>query len=475
MTQPKAHLIGICGAGMSAVAWLLQQDGYDVSGSDAGFYPPVSDYIARLGIPCQEGYRTTNIPENVDLIVIGKNAKLVPETNDEVRFALEKKSDRVKSFPEVLASLSEKKSRVVVAGSYGKSTLTSIITWCLVHVGQDPGYFIGAIPKNLENSSHLGAGKHFIFEGDEYPAANWDDRAKFLHYDPETVILTSACHDHVNIYPTLESYHAPFLALLDGLQKKSGQLIACIDEKNSADLFAGFSGNKVSYGLEDGADWSAKKIQPGSITTFELMQGDKSLGTVQTTLLGRHNVQNIVGAAAWLIGKKILTFSEFSSAISAFTGLDRRLDLKSEKTRLPIYEGFGSSYEKARAAITAVAEHYAGRDLVVLFEPHTFSWRNRARLDQYRDVFNGAQRVYLYQPPTQGADTHDQLTLSEILVETAAHHPDVRTFDSSNWREMIANADPARQVFLILSSGAFDGLLQKIVLQAEHDIPAALL
>ncbi|MCI5043672.1 MAG: Mur ligase family protein [Aquisalinus sp.] len=471
MTQPKAHLIGVCGAGMSAVAYLLQQKGYDVSGSDAGFYPPVSDYIARLGITCREGYHASNIPDDAALIVIGKNAKLVPETNEEVRFALEKKSGVVKSFPEVLADLTDKKNRTVVAGSYGKSTLTSIITWCLVHAGKAPGYFIGAIPKNLDHSSNLGGGDHFIFEGDEYPSANWDDRAKFLHYSPETVILTSACHDHVNIYPTLESYHAPFLVLLAGLQKNSGTLIGCLDERNSADLFTGFSGDRISYGFTDGADWSAKKIRPGNLTSFELLQHGETIGEVQTTLLGRHNVQNIIGAAAFLIGKKILGFAEFAAAIAAFKGLNRRLDLKSDKTSLPIYEGFGSSYEKARAAITAVVEHYDDRELIVLFEPHTFSWRNRARLDQYHDVFEGAARVWLYQPPTQGADTHDQLTLDEIMAETAAHHPDVRSFDRGNWRDIITSADAKKNVLLILSSGAFDGLLQKIIAEAETKMP----
>ncbi len=466
-----AHFIGICGAGMSAVAYLLQKKKYTVTGSDEGFYPPVSDYINQLGIVCSKSYAKNNIPPDVGLIVIGKNAKLVPETNEEVRHALDAHHDRVRSFPEVLADLSKKKSRIVIAGSYGKSTLTSIITWCLIDAGKNPGYFIGAIPKNFENSSDLGTGEHFIFEGDEYPSANWDNRSKFLHYDPDTVILTSACHDHINIFPTLDSYHAPFQALLDKLKKKSGQLVACLDEKNSADFYEAYKGSKISYGMEPNADWHAVDIAPGNQTEFVLVNSGTTLGKVTTTLLGRHNVQNIVGAAAWLLGKQILTFGEFSAAIANFQGINRRLDLKSEKTALPIYEGFGSSYEKARAAINAVAEHYNDRELIVLFEPHTFSWRNRAGLDQYQTVFDDVSRVYLYKPPMLGAHTHDQLSLDEILSETSAHHANTRTFDQNNYREIIHDSNPAKNVILILSSGAFDGLLQKVITEAENKYP----
>lgn len=468
----KAHFIGLCGAGMSAVAWLMMQRGFKVTGSDDGFYPPVSDYLTRIGLPLEPGYRASNIPEDVDIIVIGKNAKLVPETNEEVAHALKYHADKVRSFPRILAHCSVNKDRIVVAGSYGKSTITSMITWCLIHVEKDPSWFIGAIPKNFDHSSGLGQGRQFVFEGDEYPSANWDDSAKFMHYDPHTVVLSSACHDHVNIYPTLEDYHKPFKALLEGLAKRDGRLIACVSEDNARAFYEAYPGEKVSYGVGREADWAAADIVLGEISAFTLLQDGVALGTIETGLLGRHNIENIVAAAACLVGGGLLSFDEFAVAIARYQGIERRLDRKSDKSALPVYEGFGSSYEKARAAITALKEHYPGRRLTILFEPHTFTWRNRAALGQYATVFDGAGRVWLYHPPSQGAGTHDQVTLDEILEETAKHHNGVKTFDKADWHNVLADADPVQDVVLILSSGSFDGLLKDIVSEAESRYPA---
>ncbi|NHK28638.1 hypothetical protein FF098_012030 [Parvularcula flava] len=468
--QPKAHFIGLCGAGMSAVAHLLQRRGYEVSGSDDGFYPPVSDYLTRIGLVLEPGYRASNIPADVELIVIGKNARLVPETNEEVALALDQYRDKVKSFPEVLADLSVESERIVVAGSYGKSTLTSMIAWVLIHAGNDPSWFIGAIPKNFDHSSGLGKGT-FVFEGDEYPSANWDDRAKFLHYDPSTVVLTSACHDHVNIYPTLESYHKPFVALLQGLKKRDGRLIACTGEDNARAFYEAYPGERVSYALGRPADWTAEDIALGEISSFTLVHEGEQLGTIETSLLGRHNIENITGAAACLIGGGFVTLEEFRAGIARYNGIERRLDRKTDKSLLPVYEGFGSSYEKARSAITALKEHYKDRRLTILFEPHTFTWRNRAALSQYATVFDGAARIWLYAPPTQGAGTHDQVTLDEIHAEAVKHYDDVRTFDAESYKTILTDADPAGDVVLILSSGSFDGLLKKVIAEAELRYP----
>ena len=470
-SPPKAHFIGLCGAGMSAVARLMQQRGYQVSGSDDGFYPPVSDYLTRIGLTLEPGYRPENIPDDAAMIVIGKNAKLVPGENAEVARALDEFSDKVRSFPDVLAEMAKDKRRTVVAGSYGKSTLTSMIAWCLIHAGREPSYFIGAIPKNFDHSSGFGKGPDFVFEGDEYPSANWDDRAKFLNYDPHTVLLTSACHDHVNIYPTLEDYHKPFTALLTGLSKRGGRLIACTGEDNARAFHEAYPREKISYAVDRDADWTARDISLGEISRFTLVREGEALGTIETSLLGRHNIENITGAAACLIGGEVLDFDEFAAAIAAYRGIERRLDRKSEASRLPVYEGFGSSYEKARAAITALREHYTDRRLTILFEPHTFTWRNRAALHQYDSVFDGASRIWLYAPPTQGAGTHDQVTLDEIHAETVKHYDDVRSFDAGNYEDILADADADRDVVLILSSGSFDGLLVKVIAEAERRFP----
>jgi UDP-N-acetylmuramate: L-alanyl-gamma-D-glutamyl-meso-diaminopimelate ligase len=466
-----AHLIGLCGAGMSAVARLLQQEGYRVTGSDEGFYPPVSDYLQKLGLECHTGYRASNLPEDPDLVVIGKNAKLTPKTNEEVAAALSLHPSKTRSFPEGLAALTEDRERVRVAGSYGKSSLTSLIVHCLEQAGISPGYFIGAIPKDLDHSSSLGGGGPFVFEGDEYPSAHWDDRAKFLHYAPGTVVLTSATHDHVNIYPTLTDYHVPFLALLDGLAERGGTLVACTDEPEAARLFGGYPGRKIAYGFAAMRDCRAVNVVPGDPTRFDIVMGGETHPGFTTTQIGRHAVENACGAAAALLGTGLMTPEALREGIARFSGLTRRLDRKTESSRLVIYEGFGSSYEKARAAIEAVAGHFKDKRLTVMFEPHTFSWRNRASLPRYATAFAGTDRVWLYAPPVQGAATHDQVSLDEIEAATSAAHPDVRRFGKGEAGRIAEEADPEKDVVLILSSGSFDGGIAELIAAAEKIHP----
>ncbi|ADM09987.1 putative UDP-N-acetylmuramate:L-alanyl-gamma-D-glutamyl-meso-diamino pimelate ligase [Parvularcula bermudensis HTCC2503] len=469
----RAHLIGICGAGMSAVARLLQQTGYEVTGSDSGIYPPVSTYLTQLGLHPIEGHRADNLPSDPDLIVIGKHATLVPETNEEVRAAFSYYADRVRSFPQVLAQLTEDRRRTVVAGSYGKSSLSTLITHALLFAERDPGWFIGAIPRGLSHSSHIGGTGPFIFEGDEYPSANFDDRSKFLHYQPHTVVLTSATHDHVNVFPTLADYHRPFGALLQDLATREGCFVACTDERHAARFFDDYDGTKVSYGLVEGADFTARAIKPGdplegTPTRFDLLARGELIAGMQTLELGRHAVQNICGAAAYLLGEKQMSPALFREAVGAFQGLTRRLDRKAENGPYLIYEGFGSSLEKARSAIEAARLHFPDRRLVVLFEPHTFTWRNKKALDQYDRAFDGVDQVYVAAPPETAAGSHDQASLDEIVERIRANNETVTPLpDPAAIVDILPTLSPSKDFLLILSSGSFGGHLPPLLDRAE--------
>ena len=458
-------MIGICGAGMSAVARLLLQQGYRVTGSDEGFYPPISDYVATLDVVTCTGYSPENIPDHVDLIVIGKNAKLTQD-NPEVAYAFEHHRDVIKSFPEVLGDMNQDTHNIVVAGSYGKSTLTSLITWILINAGKDPNYFIGAKFKNQEHSASFTNGDLFVLEGDEYPSANWDDQSKFLHYNAHVVLLTSACHDHVNIYPTIDDYHQPFIQLMDQI-KESGQLVACLDEEHARHFYDSCTGNKVSYGFTNDAQWSAQDCDYGSVTQATITHNNQDVVTVQTIMLGKHNVQNIVGAAAMLLGQELVTVDEFAQGVKTVQGLIRRLDRKvSNDCQVHVYEGFGSSYEKARSAIDAMRLHFPDSRLTVVFEPHTFTWRNRTAIEQYQTAFDEVDVVWIHEPPTQGAGTHEQLSLDEIMVAARAGHGDVRSFGHDTWQDIVQDQNP-NDVVLLLSAADFDGLQEPIISEID--------
>jgi UDP-N-acetylmuramate: L-alanyl-gamma-D-glutamyl-meso-diaminopimelate ligase len=475
MRPRTAHFIGIAGAGMSAAAKLLKDSGVRVTGSDEQVYPPVSEFLVDQALPYRTPYAAANIPAGVDLIVIGKNAKLVPETNAEVAAAMASGA-RIQSFPEVLADLTRDRETIVVAGAYGKSTTASLLVHCLESAASqagdkiDPSFFIGAIPFTPSTSARFGRGNLFVLEGDEYPSSNTDNRSKFLHYHPKHLLLTPLAHDHINVFPTPADYLRPFAHLLD-ITAPDATVVACTEGSLSGEFLARVRRPIVTYGLHQG-DFTAGDVRWGERTRFSLVRHASPLVEVETTQLGEHNVQNIVGVGAFLLTRDLVTPAQLADAIMSFRGIRRRLDRKSEKTRIPIFEGFGSSYEKARSAIAAIKRHFPARRLIVLFEPHTFSWRNRNALAWYDSVFEGADRVFIYEPAAQGAATHAQLTQGEIVERVARAGFDVTAIsDPKAAQADFANLLRPDDVVLMLTSGGLGGLIEAIPLIAEEKFP----
>lgn len=487
-----AHFIGIAGAGMSAVAKLLRDSGVVVTGSDEGVYPPVSDFLRSQGIAYNTRYAAENLPRDADLIVIGKNARLVPETNAEVAAAYAS-GVRTASFPEVLSEISATKETVVVAGAFGKSTTTSMLAHCLetlpAHVpekwepvfrqghaqtqireGADPSYFIGAIPLTPATSARLGKGKLFVLEGDEYPSSNTDPRSKFLHYHPQHLIVTPLAHDHINVFPTPADYLKPFGALA-ALVPHDGTIVYCVEGVLSGELLPRIRHPVVTYGVTRG-EYHAAGIAWGETTRFTLMHGERALAEIETGQLGAHNIQNIVGVAAFMLTRALATPAEIAAAVKSFRGIRRRLDRKSDKTQVPIFEGFGSSYDKARSAIAAMKQHFPNSRLLIVFEPHTFSWRNRDALAWYDDVFTGGDKIFIYEPATQGATTHAQISQAEIVDRVTKAGFDAEPIsDPDAALATIGRTMRADDVVLLLTSGNLGGLIERIPAMAEERWP----
>jgi UDP-N-acetylmuramate: L-alanyl-gamma-D-glutamyl-meso-diaminopimelate ligase len=488
------HFIGVCGAGMSAVAKLCKDLGFIVSGSDEGFYPPISDYLIKHNIPCATPHKKENLEilENgnivfPDIVVIGKHAKLVPETNEEVSFAFDlQKGGKIKifSFPEILQKItngefSHERENIVVAGSFGKSTCTTLFSWILENAQVDAGYFIGASPLTPSSNAKVGTQKNFILEGDEYPSANWDSNSKFLHYNAHDVLLTALTHDHINIFKTLEDYQKPFFDLIKDLPG-DGNLVLCLDNVEIAEKIKYIKhwtkASVISYSLENAdADYFAKNISFGDITTFDIYKSGQLIAEkIETSLLGKHNLQNIVGVVTMILEKNIFDKSKFvekiKAGIKSFQGLKRRLDLLNEGKSVKIFEGFGTSYEKARSAIEAIHLHFPDKKMVIVFEPHTFSWRNRDAIHWYDDVFHEAEKVFVYQPPAHGATTHAQLSQDEIVdrVKNSEKFKDKKenvfkiNEKEDGVKSILENIDE-NSVVLILTSGDLGGIIKELV------------
>ena len=312
----------------------------------------------------------------------------------------------------------------------------------------------------------------FVLEGDEYPSANWDATSKFLHYHPHSVLLTSATHDHVNVYPTHEEYLAPFKKLI-ALLPSNGLLAVNAGEEHAFTLSKNFSGTTVTYGMTSDAQWYPENIRYGLVTTFDLMNGRDKITAVTTELLGAHNIENIVAVSALLLEKKLLTAQELAAGVASFAGVKRRMELLTPHSTIPVLEGFGSSYEKARSAMEAMKLHFPGRRLLVVFEPHTFTWRNYAALYRYDDVFAGADKVYIYEPASQGAATHAQLTQEEIVSSVKASGVDaVAITDPGAAVKTIGDELRSGDCVLLLTSGELGGLIKSIPALAEEKFPA---
>jgi UDP-N-acetylmuramate: L-alanyl-gamma-D-glutamyl-meso-diaminopimelate ligase len=466
----RAHFIGIGGVGMSATAMLLRDAGVEVSGSDEAVYPPISDVLRAENLDVRTPYAATNIPDGADVIVIGKNAKLVPETNAEVAEAY-RRGAPILSFADVLGMLAAQRTAIVAAGSFGKTTSVSLLAHTLSECGVDASYMIGAAPISPPRSARLGASDLILLEGDEYPSSNTDNRSKFLHYRPAHLLLTPLAHDHVNVFPTVEDYLAPFSQLVD-LVPARGVVVACSSGELSGRFLASLTRPVVTFGVEQG-DWRARDIVWGERTRFTITRDGRDVVRCETGQLGLHNIENMVGVAALALTLGLVSAEGFAAAMGSFKGIRRRLDRKSEKTRIPMFEGFGSSYDKAVSAIAAMKLHFPHRRLVVVFEPHTFSWRNRATLHWYDDAFDGAERVFVWPPAEQGAGTHEQVGQAEILARLAAAGVDARGLRADGTAiEQIGAALGEESVVLFLTSGPLGGLIETLPAWAEARFPA---
>lgn len=439
---------------MSAVALLMRDAGHEVSGSDEDVFPPMSTYVEGLGFPFHRRFDSANLPQDLDVLVLGASAKLGGEGNPEVVEA-RARGVRVTTFPEMLGEVTGERKVTVVAGSFGKSTCTALMAHILVEAGADPGWMVGAISPSLPATGGWGSGP-MVLEGDEYIVSGSDRRSKFQLYHSNGLLLTSLVHDHVNVFPTFEAYEAPFRELLRKLP--AGGLAVMRDHPATRAIAGETRARVVWYDTRPGPSWHSRDVVFGETTQFELVAPDGRVIRLSTGLLGAHNVENIVGVAAYLLELGLVSEEALVGGVASFAGIRRRLDRLTATSQIPVIEGFGSSYEKAHSAIGAMRLHYPGRPLVVVFEPHTFSWRSRDALPWYDTVFEGASRVLICPPPVHGAASHHQSTYEEIIE---------RTMRAGFAVEKVVTADEAAtalsnlkgdEVVLLLSSGPLLGL-----------------
>jgi UDP-N-acetylmuramate: L-alanyl-gamma-D-glutamyl-meso-diaminopimelate ligase len=461
------HLIAIGGTGMAPLACLLQERGHHVRGSDGPLYPPMSTLLESAGITPWVGFDPAHLEPRPDLVVVG-NA--VPRHNPEAVAVEELGLPRV-SMPEALYRFCLADRRpLVVAGTHGKTTTTSMAAWVWTACGADPGYLIGGVPLNLPASFHVGTGGRFLVEGDEYNAAYFDRGPKFLHYHPQTLILTSVEHDHADLYPDPEALLAVYRQLVQGLPG-DGLLVAWGDDPRVREVAALAPCPVVFYGLETHNDLhpldGVEATAGGSRFTVEDRAAQSREGApveLRLAVPGRHNVLNALGV--WAAARRDgLPAARVAGALASYAGVARRLQELGSRAGVTVVDDFAHHPTAVAESLAALRSRYPGRRLTVLFEPRSLSAGRRLFHDAYRRAFGGADRVVLapvFHAGRLGEEERlDPARLARELGEAGVEAEACGSVDEVLARAL-AGVRPG-DVLVTMSSGSFEGLPRRLL------------
>ena len=457
----KVHLVAICGTGMGALAGLLKEAGHDVKGSDRAFYSPMAERLQVWGIPTQQGFDPGHLDPDTDLVIVGNVCR---KDNPEAQAALQM-GLKVMSFPQALAEFFiGDKTSVVVAGTHGKTTTAALLSYVLVEAGLDPSFLVGGIPQNFGKSFHLGQGRVFVVEGDEYDAAFFDKRPKFVHYRPKIVVLTAVEFDHADIYPDMEAYRAAFKTLLS-LLPADGLLIACADDPEAAALARTAPCRVVFYGLGPGAAWGADGIEAGEdATRFSFMRDGRRVGAVTLPLAGRHNVANTLAvlAAAEAVG---VDARKAAASLASFTGIARRMQVRGVVGGVTVIDDFAHHPTKVRETVRAARARYPRSHLVAVFEPRTATSRRKVFQEAYSASFAAADEVILV-PPFDAEKIPEAERFDSAALVAALQRNGQKAALRGNVDEVVAELAGRlgkNSVVLIMSNGAFDNIHEKLL------------
>lgn len=455
------HLMGICGTGMGAVAGLLKQSGYTITGSDSGVYPPMSEYLAENGIAVLDGYDEGNLQPMPDLVVVGNVIRREnPEALELARLGIP-----YVSFPQLLSYFYlTPKTSLVIAGTHGKTTTASLLATMLAGGGGDPSFMIGGIVQAFNANFTIGAGDYFVVEGDEYDTAFFDKGPKFLHYQPQIAVLTSVEFDHADIYDDFAAVKMSFAKLIE-IMPEDGTLIACYDYDVVRELCQSAKCRVISYGADSTFDYSYADLAIGETgTTFTLLQSSLPAGMYTSVLPGRHNVLNCMAVIAVLhtIG---MESGVIVREMKQFQGVRRRQEVRGIEDGVVVIDDFAHHPTAVRETLQALAGAYAGKRLVAVFEPRTNSSRRTIFQKQYATVFGAADEVLIKEPePLAGVQASEHFS-AQLLAENLCGQGGIaRSFAEVDMimDHLLATLEEG-DVVAVLSNGGFGNIHEKLL------------
>lgn len=457
----KVHLSAVCGTAMASLAGLLRERGHEVSGSDQDVYPPMSTQLRELGVDIRSPYHADNVPADADVVVIG-NA--LSRGNPEVEAVLDRKQ-RAVSMPALLADeFLRGRTSVVIAGTHGKTTTTSLAAFLLDRAGESPSFLVGGVPVDFGRSYRLGTGPHFVVEGDEYDCAFFDKRPKFAHYLPDIAVIGNVEYDHADIYADLPAVETAFRRLL-GVLPRRGRLIAGIESPAVARLVREAPCAVDTFGLAEGATWSVADVRTiDEGTSFRLLRRGEDLGPFVSSLVGDHNLRNVLAAIATCAAAGVEP-SRLRDALPSFRGVKRRLELRGRARGVAVYDDFAHHPTAVRATLEALRATRPGGRLIAVFEPRSYTSRTRVFLDDFARALCGADLAVVAGAHLPGKVPAGERLSEGELVE-AIRRLGARAEFWPAVAEIVARlAAEAREgdVVAVLSNGGFGGIHEKLL------------
>lgn len=460
MKQKHIHLIGICGTAMASLAGMLKQRGHRVTGSDAGAYPPMSDFLASLGIAVEQPFSEKTLEPRPDLVIVG-NA--ISRGNVELEYVLDQRIPYESMARVVHDEFLIDRERLVVAGTHGKTTTSSLLAWLFTAALRAPSFLIGGIPENFGSSFALGDGREFIIEGDEYDTAFFDKGPKFLHYFPDAVILTSVEFDHADIYEDLDAVKTAFKRLVNLIPRR-GLLVAWDGHPNVDECVRGAFCRVERYGFDQRSAWRISDVDYGqSRTRWTVWRNGAQWAEFESQLAGEYNVLNATAAAAMAANYGI-PVEPIAEALAGFHSVKRRLEVKAEIRGVTIIDDFAHHPTAIAGTLQALRARYPQRRLWAVLEPRSNTLRRKVFEDELTQSLANADRVVLASVfKSEAIPEAERLDADKVVARLNASGKNARLLSSAD--DIVTTIAPELRegdVVAILSNGGFGGIYEKL-------------
>ena len=453
----RIHFIGICGTAMGNGALLFRSLGHEVSGSDDNIYPPMSHLLAAQGITIMPGFRAENLKMDSDVVVIG-NA--MSRGNEEVEATLDLGLPYT-SLPELLKrEVIQGHTSIVITGTHGKSTTSSLMAWTLEANGRQPTFLIGGIPENFGQGYQACPKSEFVvLEGDEYDTAFFDKRSKFFHYLPTTLIINNIEFDHADIFNSLDEIKLAFRRLVN-LVPRNGLVIANADDENVLDIVRGSFAPVVTFGVSHNANVRALEIKyTDHSSRFRVHSAGQFESKLEIPMLGEFNVRNAL-AAATAARHHGLTYQEIQQAFASFKSIKRRLEKKGVFGNVTVYDDFAHHPTAIRETLTALRHRHPKERVIAIFEPRSNTTRRNIFQKELADCFANADVVFISQIARLSLlKEEERLDPERVMKDLKAAGKEAYYLpDATSIAARVAEIAKPRDVVIVMSNGGFGGI-----------------